>query len=201
MLIPCRRATSAGRTSGRKLSSTISRFCSIDHARRRSPRVITSIRGLRVLLRSVEERAQSRAARIRCRPCTIPFTSTRQIARCRSHNAHRSSRLSRRPFRDAAFPMADASANCAARSAIRLAGNRRPVLCRPADTRLGARGPSAVAQIERYCDVSVMLTPPGAKVRRAPCEVEIPSMTTPFWFRSMVAAAPPASVAPAEAAT
>src|SRR5437764_10398403 len=38
---------------GSRLSAAISRFCSTDHRRRLSPRVITSIRSLRALIRSV----------------------------------------------------------------------------------------------------------------------------------------------------
>jgi hypothetical protein len=41
----CLRATSVGVVSGLKLSAAISCFCSIDHRRRSSPRLISSTRG------------------------------------------------------------------------------------------------------------------------------------------------------------
>jgi hypothetical protein len=41
---------SLGLTPGRRLSATISRFSSIDHQRRRSPRVIYSIRCVRAVI-------------------------------------------------------------------------------------------------------------------------------------------------------
>jgi hypothetical protein len=47
---PCAHAA-VGLMPGRKFSATISRYSSIDHRRRRSPRVITSIRCVRVVIR------------------------------------------------------------------------------------------------------------------------------------------------------
>ncbi len=52
-VIPCLWMTSLGRTPAPRLSATISCFCSSDHRRRLSPRVICSTRGRRTLLRSV----------------------------------------------------------------------------------------------------------------------------------------------------
>lgn len=49
--MPQRRATSAGIAPGCIASVTIRRFWSADHARRLSPRVITSTTPLRALLR------------------------------------------------------------------------------------------------------------------------------------------------------
>src|SRR3954451_2260916 len=51
--MPYLRATMIGDTPGCKLSAAISRFCSAVQRRRRSRPVITSIRRLRVLVRSV----------------------------------------------------------------------------------------------------------------------------------------------------
>lgn len=52
-LMPCLRMISVGVMPAPRLSATISRFCSIDHRRRRSPRVITSTRCVRALIRVV----------------------------------------------------------------------------------------------------------------------------------------------------
>jgi hypothetical protein len=51
LLMPYWRATSVGDAPGARLCAAIVCFCSIVHRRRRSPRVINSIRGLRALLR------------------------------------------------------------------------------------------------------------------------------------------------------
>src|SRR3954471_6618660 len=51
--MPYLRATMIGDTPGCKLSAAISRFCSAVQRRRRSRPVITSIRRLRLLVRSV----------------------------------------------------------------------------------------------------------------------------------------------------
>jgi hypothetical protein len=53
LLIACLRATAVGVVPGSKLSKTISRFCSGVQIRRRSPRVINSMRGRRALLRPI----------------------------------------------------------------------------------------------------------------------------------------------------
>jgi hypothetical protein len=50
----CLRATSVGVVSGPRLSVTISCFCSIDHRRRLSLRVINSTRGRRTAVRSYD---------------------------------------------------------------------------------------------------------------------------------------------------
>jgi hypothetical protein len=47
------RATSVGVSSPDRLSATISRFCAVVQERRRSPRVMTSTRLPRALLRSI----------------------------------------------------------------------------------------------------------------------------------------------------
>ena len=52
-------------TPGSRLSEAISRFCSTDHRRRLSPRVITSTRWLRTLIRSV----------VRASPKTAPLSA------------------------------------------------------------------------------------------------------------------------------
>src|SRR5579863_4594832 len=53
LLMPCLRATSVGVSVDPRLSATISRFCSTVQTRRRSPRVITSTRGIRAPLRLI----------------------------------------------------------------------------------------------------------------------------------------------------
>ena len=62
-------------------------------------------------------------------------------------------------------------------------------------------GPCFNFDPRRYGLVRVMLTPPGASVRRTPWVVAMPSMTTPFWLRRVATAPPPARAAPAETET
>jgi len=68
----------------------------------------------------------------------------------------------------------------------------------------GARAPgrsaAATVKTHRYC-LSLMSTPPVASASLTPWVVAVRVISTPFWFLSATALAPPPTVTPAPAAT